>query len=451
MSRWHSANVIQMTPALSQLWRFNAEGEGFSFTHEQSFLPSESVSSSHTDKTWGTLFRPKLNLAWLPIQNVFLRVIHLPTSDPAEIASMIEIQLEKLSPLPITQIVWGMEILPKPANHPEAMQAVIVVMVAREIIEQFLGTLETKGFLSDSLEVPCIDQLLKTNIDEDGVWIYLGGINGDSALVAWWHEGILQNLALITLAKEGDKEKLFKTQIEQMAWAGELDGWLTGIPTIHLVAEPAEVAIWEPVMREWVDNAFKIVKPVPLRELATSSAIRAVHPQCKTNLIPPDYVKRYQQKIVDALWMRGLMAVLAIYALGVVVYMAALFVLKNQSENVQAQVKSLSGSYTNAIRNKERIQIINEQQELKYAALDCWKAVAQCLPESMTLEQMNFQRGKLDLRGTVLNDSKMDVETFHSDMEKVMLNGQPLFKEVGGFTISGQAWKFTCTLKGEKN
>jgi len=444
-----------MTPALSQLWRFNAEGEGFSFAHEQAFLPSESVSSSHTAKNWGTLFRPKLNLAWLPAQNVFLRVVHLPTSDPVEIASMIEIQLEKLSPLPITQVVWGMEILPKPASHPEALQAVIVVMVAREVIEQFLGTLENKGFLSDSLEVPCIDQLLQTKVDEDGVWIYMGGTNGESALVAWWHEGVLQNLALITLSKEGDKENLFKTQIEQMAWAGELDGWLSGTPTVHLVAEPAEVAIWEPAMRKWADNAFKVIQPSPLRELAASCAARAVRPQCKTNLIPPDYVKRYQQKIVDGLWMRGLMAVLAVYALGVVVYMAALFVLKNQADNVQTQVKGLSGSYTNAIRNKERIQIIKERQELKYAALDCWKAVAQCLPESMTLEQLNFQKGKLDLRGTVLNDSKIDVESFHSEIKTATLNGELLFKEVGDFSISGQgeksAWKFTCTLKGAKN
>ena len=65
MSRWHSVNVLQVNPALSQLWRFNAEGDRFAFSAEQSLLPSESCPTV-VAKDWTTLFRRKFNVAWLP-------------------------------------------------------------------------------------------------------------------------------------------------------------------------------------------------------------------------------------------------------------------------------------------------------------------------------------------------------------------------------------------------
>lgn len=457
MSRWHSANVIQKTPALTQLWRFDADGEGFSFAHEKGYLPSEPLDSSHIVKNWNSLFRPRMNVAWLPINNIFLRVVQLPTSDLAEIASMIELQIEKLSPIPMAQAVWGIQLIPKPQNKPEAMQTVVVVVAARAQVEEFLGGLLTNGFMADRLEVPCLDQLLKTQATEDGVWIYLGTAEDSPALLAWWYGGTLQNLALVALAKGPERENLLKAQLEQIAWAGELEGWLTAPPVVHLVGEPSEVAIWEPVMRQWSDNAFKVIQPIPVRELAASCAARTAHPDCRTNLIPEDISKHYHQKVVDGLWMRGLMAVLGVYALGVVIYMAALFTVKHQHDNLQGTVSKLSGSYTNAIRDRERIKIIKDRQELKYAALDCWKAVAQGVPASVTIEQLYFTKGRLELSGTIPDDQKSVLPTFYDAMVSATANGEPLFAQVGIPTFStstgGQvaAWKMTCTLKGEED
>jgi len=53
-----------------------------------------------------------LNVAWLPSEEVFLRVIELPKSNFEETRSMVELQLEKLSPMPVAQIVWAIHILP---------------------------------------------------------------------------------------------------------------------------------------------------------------------------------------------------------------------------------------------------------------------------------------------------------------------------------------------------
>ena len=73
--------------------------------------------------------------------------------------------------------------------------------------------------------------------------------------------------------------------------------------------------------------------------------------------------------------MRGLGAMGALYLVGVVIYFAALLVQFYRVNRVESEVKGLSPSYTNAIQLKASYQVLKERQELKFAALDCWKSV----------------------------------------------------------------------------
>src|SRR5262249_58334999 len=134
---------------------------------------------------------------------------------------MVELQLEKLSPLPVAQIVWNIQVLPHTGGN---MQTVVVIIVARNVVEEFLGQLEGQGYLADRLELPVLDQLSATAINEDGAWIYpeaLGSHN--TALVAWWYGGGLQNFDFVTLAAENPPQAGHEP-LTQMAWPGGTEG-----------------------------------------------------------------------------------------------------------------------------------------------------------------------------------------------------------------------------------
>lgn len=452
MSRWQTANVLQTTPGLSRLWRLNASGEEFAFDQEQSCLPSEPLNGAWIAKDFRSTFRHKLNLAWLPPDKAFLRVLHLPASEPSELIPMVEFQLEKLSPLPVAQIVWSVELLPRPAGKPDAMQTVVVVIASRAYVEEFLAGAEAKGFKTDALELPSLDQLLNTKIEGNGVWLYVGP-GAEPALAAWWYGGELRHLALVPLAEGEDREKHFLAQLQQVAWAGELDGWLTEAPRVHLIAAPAEAAIWEPIVRQWVGESYKISAPIDAKDLAARSAARAARAEAHSNLLPPESAKRYRQQFIDGLWLRGGLTVFGAYAFGVIVYLTALFVMKSQCVELETQVHDLGGSYTNALINRDRLKIIQERQELKYAALDCWKAVAKTMPESLTLEEMYFQRGKLTLNGTAPLEKQFDITSFHQALSQETVENESLFSEVSAPSINSRGtaqavWKLSCTLKG---
>lgn len=430
-TRWHSCTVLSVGAAARQLWLFEARGGGFKLDRTQTVPADQALPTQWVFKDWRTLWQQKLNVAWLPPENVFLRVAQFPVAGPEETRAMVELQLEKLSPVPVTQIVWTLHVLPEVRDN---QQTVVVLIVARDAVEAFLGQLEGQGFLADRLELSVLDELEATPVRSDGAYVHAD--NGESpgtALVAWWTDGVLRNLSLVHLPAEGDRTGQVRQQLTQAAWAGELDGWLTAPPVWHLVAGEAAARDWEPVLREALETPVQIVPPPSATELAARTAHRAARPGDATGLLPAEFAKRYRQQFVDRLWIRGLLAIGAVYCLGVLVYFAALGVVVFQKNSVEQKVKGLSQSYTNALQLKARYQVLKDRQELKYAALDGWRLVAELLPEGVVLQGLDFADGrKLTLNGNAPADKIMAVIEFSSALRKAQVRGQPMFDPLKG-------------------
>jgi hypothetical protein len=452
MARWNSANVLQTMPGGRRLWRYSAKGDHFHFDQEITLTLSEMAPAAYVGKDWQSLVWPRLNMAWLPLDKVFIRAVQLPVAEISETAAMLELQLEKISPLPVTHIVWSFYLMPRPATaKPDALQNVIVVIALRSYVEEYLGELQLQGFQPDRIESPGLDQLLAAKMNGEGVWIFPGGPE-DPVLMVWQYGGAIQNVTVLPLPAGPERGAQLKAHLEQIAWAGELEGWLTKPPRIHLVAGPAEAGVWEPLFRPWADPAVEIVPPASPADLAALSAERAGRDGTSTNLLPAEFSARYHQQLVDRLWMRGVLSVVAVYLFGVLVYFGILSGLKHQYNLTCDKLASISAAYTNAMEDQEQIQILQERQNLKYAALDCWRAVAENLPETVTLEDMYFARDKFDLHGSSTSDETTDIASFNDALRHAQdaSHSGPLFSEVGVPRTSSHGnktdWTFSCAI-----
>lgn len=450
MARLNSANVLQSTAGGRRLWHLSASGDKFTVDSEMILLASEACPPEMVAKDWHDLFRKKINVAWLPPDKVFFRAAQLPSSDPAEITSMVELQMEKHSPLPVTHIVWSVYILPR-SEKPEALQTVLIVIAARSAVEEFLGEIDKEGFQPDRLEAPGLEQLLAAKFSEDGVWIFTGG-DDEPVLAVWWYGGTIQNVTLVSLSAGPDRGAQLRGQLEQIAWAGELEGWLTGPLKIHLLTAHTESAYWESTFKDWGESV-EILPPTPAKELAALSAQRCANGAPSTSLLPPEFAARYHQQYIDRLWMHGLMTVMAAYVLGVLFYWGMLMMFQMKDTQAKQELASLGTAYTNAQQHIEQIRILQDRQALKYAALDCWMAVAENLPETITVDNLYFQRSKLELRGTVNSDSQEDVESFNQSLltNAYDASHKLLFSEVSPPVIRigpvKAEWSFNCTLQ----
>ena len=453
MARWNSCNILQIAPDANRLWRFDAKGGDFVLDREQKIPGGELLPSRWVAKSWSSLWQPKLNVAWLPQENVFLRVIELPKSSFEETQAMVELQLEKLSPLPVAQIVWTLHILPAAASD---LQSVVVIIAGRAAVEEFLGKLEKDGYLADRLEAPVLDQLEATPATEDGAWIYAGARGKDAALVAWRSKGALRNLCLVVLPPEGDRARSLKDQLAQLCWAGEVEGWLTEPPKWHLVADPVNAAEWEKLLRAVLDEPVRLTEPPPPAELAARTARRAAAASGAA-LLPAEFTARYHQQFVDRLWLRGLVTTGILYAIGVVIYLCATTVLNYKTVAVETQAARLGDSYTNVLQLKARYAVLAKRQQLKYAALDCLKIVAEQLPASLSLQRSSFTDGKkLALSGVCSQDQiKLisDPGNFYNAVRKAKVDGQDFFEAaaieqlIWNGTGNTENWRFTLQLK----
>jgi len=100
--------------------------------------------------------------------------------------------------------------------------------------------------------------------------------------------------------------------------------------------------------------------------------------------------------------------------------------------------------------------VLKERQELKFAALDCWKATAELMPESLGLETFSLVDGRtLTLSGTLPAGQVADIYDFYDAMRKVVVSDQLLFDPNKGTTPKSQAmqggatasWNFALELK----
>jgi len=454
MARWQAANVLRSAGETKRLWQFTFRGDNPQLSREETKLQTESLPTKLFSKDWQSLYQPRLNIAWLPADKVFLRVIQLPPADALqETVSMLELQLEKLSPLPVAQIVWTFELLPKKAGEG---QTAVVLIAARNHVEEFLGKLEGQSYLADRLEVPFIDQLLAVRVDADGVWIYPGlGADANTCVAAWWFGGVLQNVSLLHLPPAEERGDFVREQLAQMAWAGELEGWLTGPTTRFLIADEETAAVWRPLL-ESPEQPLQIIAPIPEVDIASSTARRAARDGVKPPLVPPEYTARYKQQFQERIGMRFIGAVIVIYLLFSVIYIAALEWRKSGVGKIEQAKRNLEGSYTNALQMRDRVRVMEDQLNLQYAGLRCYKAVAEALPEGLTVESMTFQRGRtFSVSGISDAGSQSAVHDFNDKLRKYIVDGQPLFSKVAAPAFStrgGQAvWNFQCDLKNAEN
>ena len=144
------------------------------------------------------------------------------------------------------------------------------------------------------------------------------------------------------------------------------------------------------------------------------------------------------------------------YLFGVAIFLGFLWRAETQKRDVEQRVAELSGSYTNALVTKARIQVLQEQIALKYAAIESLKAVSAKLPEGMVLTDFAFQRGqKVTLRGVAPAEQTSKLTDYSGALQAATLNGVPLFKSVsapsssgGGVAANQIIWTLNCELRG---
>lgn len=451
--RFHSSNVVLDAAGESRLWSFQGPDlrpAGSTAQPADWPLPPKLVR-----KGWAELARPRLNIAWLGEQPVFLQLVHLPTDDPAEVPAMLELQLEKLSPLPVGQVVWTYEILPQ---RPAAGLPVLLLLAERAVLENALAALEKRGFRADRVETPILPLITGTAFAQDGAYIFVHRSGSrQTCLIGWVAEGALRALNVVNLSEDTRWSRQFLDELNRLSWVGEIEGWVAGgPPSLHLVADEPTLADWRAPLEEALGRPVTPHTRPPDADLAAASARRAAASPLPANLLPAEFAARYRQEFTDRLWMGGLAAVFVAYLVGVLIYLGAVEVQRFRRDRIAGTLGEVNAQFTNTLRVKAQAQVLQETVNLRFAALESWMATVETMPEELSLESFAFSGGRsVVISGYVPADQQARITEFWTALQKKVVGNTNLFAKVDLKPTSQRVvggvpqilWGFDCTLR----
>lgn len=448
-ANWRHANVLAGLGETRRLWRFKVNRESVGTPEVVKTPPGKPLPVGVVGKGWNTLLSPSLNIAWLPANEVFLRILQVPAGPLDEVIGLVELQLDKLSTLPPAYVVWSVEILP----HPDpTQQTALVVIVPRTRVDEHLAALEAAGFVPDRLAVPFAGQLRELPAG-DGLWVVAEeGGTVLNLLLSWRVEGVWREVSVVSLARGPGVTQALTTHLTRMAWAAELAGWMPSLPDVHLVAPATIRGALESALSVWHGGAVRCHDPVSVETQAAAGAVAQLRGQAAT-VLPPETQARQRQQFVDRLWIQGLGAVGMAYLVGVVIYLGLLNWQKWELENLQVDNGGLALQYTNTLATKAKKEILEEQVALRYAALDSWKMAIEKLPASLSLSTINFVKGRsLRLDGVVSSEAQPEVVNFGNELRKITLtNGAALFSAVKPGPIAVRGNSASWSIEAELN
>ena len=464
-TKWSSCNLLEPATEGSRLCQFSVSPKKVKLSGDLRVADLIELPAKAVGKDWSDLLSRKLNIATLPPEKVFLRVVELPECEPDELLPMVEFQIEDLSPLPLAQAVWSAEAVPG-STGTEGNQTVLVMIAERGVVEDRLDELEAANYLADRVEVPLLRELVPGEPREDGAHIQLvQGADSVLALVSWWFAGRLRDVNSFNLPDTAASRDELVEKINSVALAGEVAGWMPDEPACHLAKRGDVAADWNTALAKCFGR-IREVEPMSEVDLATA-AVEFTARTTAPGLMLEDYSARNRQRFQDGLWMQGIKGAVALMLMGLCIFFAYGSWLQGNLEDLNQQVKVQGLQYTNALSLKAKMQTLKKQEALKTAALNAWSEVAIGLPGELKFTQLMFSSDrtlegntsrKLRIVGTA-DDGK---ETFIDDYNLVLARmevkgreGQKLFSSVSPGPSRKDprkkltTWSVECKFDGE--
>ncbi len=420
-------------------------------------LPAKAVG-----KDWRDLLSRKLNIATLPPEKVFLRVVELPECEPDELLPMVEFQIEDLSPLPMAQAVWSAEAVPG-STGTEGNQTVLVMIAERGVVGDRLDELEAANYLADRVEVPLLRELVPGEPKEDGAHIQLvQGADSVLALVSWWFDGRLRDVNSFNLPDTAASRDALVEKINSVALAGEVAGWMPDEPVCHLAKRGDVAGDWNAALSKCFDR-IREVEPMSEVDLATA-AVEFTARTTAPGLMIEDYSARNRQRFQDGLWMDGIKGAVALMLIGLLGFYVYGSILQSTLDDKINLVTVQTNLFTKALSLKAKVETLEKQKALKDAALKAWREVTIGLPGELKFTQLTFSSDrtldgntsrKLRIAGTADAGNDTIIDDYHLALTRMEIDDQTLFSNVRpGLSRKDPrkkltTWSLECEFDGE--
>jgi hypothetical protein len=399
--------------------------------------------------------RGRLTLA-MPTDQVLMRVVQLPSTDPAELKSMADLQVDKFSPFPVEHMAIGLEVLSSKDN----VSRVLIAAAQLEHVEKLGAAFTRAGLSPRSVDVEVMGWwwLLKNNglVPESGRQALLV-IDEHCAELIVAQDGVpllLRSLGasagaspVEAAAETADELNYTLTTIESEWGAlptGPLQIW-------HADAVPQEYLAH---LREQCGQPAEAHSLAALPTLSEGLARRAAaRGPGMLDLAPAHWGAEMHARKTRRGAIVAAAVVLGIWLLGMLAFLLAWQIRQSALGKVRAEAARLSGPAKEVRQIQDQIRALEKYGDRTFSGLECLRDVSERLSEGVDLTSFSYKKYRdVSLRGEA--DTSDPIYDFFKKLEESTLftNVAPegVTDEVRGGRRRAQ-FRVTCTLPGEES
>ncbi len=347
-------------------------------------------------------FRGSLTVG-LPSDSVLVRVVRLPTTDDAELAHMVELQCDKVSPFPLEQMAFSYEIIAREEAH----TIVILAGSKVETLGHVLNLLDAVGTLPERVDAEPLARwqgLLDAGaIHPAGRQVCLVEDSGGVTLIVT--EGrVPVSIRFFARAASATEETFHDEVVEGVRHtllAVELERGHEASVRFTMWQENPSNEARLPTRLEAACGVSVAVRPLrDLPSVAEVLARRTVQAEGKggLDLTPPDWRQNRHTRRVRRRLLAAAESAVAVWLIGVLGLVGAVLWETRCVERLRAEATRLRGPADEVRKIRDRVRHVKRCLDWRGSALECLREITRALPDrtsgGVDLISFSFRKGE---------------------------------------------------------
>lgn len=340
--------------------------------------------------------------------DVLCWTMQLPTTNPAELKQMLDLQLDQLTPLPPEEVVYDFEALEVHDGHTR----VLVALARRSAVDERVTALENAGYTTEVVGVAPLailrELVTRTVLPRDDRLGLLVSLEPGAVVVILYANGLPLTLRTILLgsgglltpeAQSAVREDLQRTLLAEQTTRPRQPGAITFLAAtedLRAVARDLSQG-WEPAA-VCLDNGSA---PAFATSLCWEQASAT---QRRLNLLPEDWRRRRRAAHRRRFWGRIATVVGGVYLLVAIAFLIALGIRQASWRRLTAEKTALEAEFQQARQLQGELTAMRLQLETQTSALDVLAQISSVLPPNVKLNLYSYHRNDaVTLRGQADN------------------------------------------------
>ncbi|HKL22293.1 MAG TPA: pilus assembly protein PilM [Tichowtungia sp.] len=363
----------------------------------------------------------------LPSSRLLMRVLELPSMDPDELKGMVELQADRIFPLPADQLTLSYEVLHQTENH----SRVLAVAAPRRIVDELGELFKEKGVYIRSLDAEVLAwwSLLTAhrNIPAEGRALVILEEHTEFSMIVV-EDGVPICFRSLELFHNFNDPAVMAEIVEEIRYT------LLSLETEYGHSDSIRTEVWNE--SEFPSALVQLLADLssggvtqndlttlpPLSEgLALRSADRELH---HVELVPREWIELQRNRQVMKFATITSIAVLSIW-LAVISVTEAVFAVRKASYNrlVETEAELAEPARQARLARAEK-ESLEKYAARTHSALECLREITELLPADVEINSFDYTKNKaVRLRG-----SATDSTPIYTYFER--LGASPLFEGI---------------------